>query len=151
VLVTEIESDDSKSQDAKAQGASSLGIVENGYRVLKTPVCASGCFSALSPATLFAVAMCGIDVDPLLAAAVAMDKRISKLAPLENPAALLAAIHYLLARKGKRLAVTAPYSESLDALAAWTARLWGETVGLEKLFFYARPLSGFAGDCCGRK
>jgi glucose-6-phosphate isomerase len=47
----------------------------------------------------------------------------------KNPAAMIAAIHWLLDQKGKQMAVMMPYSTSLYYLADWFRQLWAESLG----------------------
>src|SRR6185437_2712682 len=79
-----------------------------GYRTLEVPDGVGGRFSVLSAVGLFSAAMCGIDIDALMAGAAAMDKRLKDPDVLKNPAALIAAIHYALDGKGRHFAVMMP-------------------------------------------
>ena len=105
---------------------------DEGYRTLEVPEGVGGRFSVLSAVGLFSAAMCGIDIDALLQGAAAMDKRLKTGDLLENPAALIAAIHYLLNRKGKHISVMMPYSTSLYYLGDWFRQLWAESLGKRK-------------------
>jgi glucose-6-phosphate isomerase len=100
-----------------------------GYRTLEVPDGVGGRFSVLSAVGLFSAGMCGIDVDALMAGAAAMDKRLKDPDVLKNPAALIAAIHHLLDRKGKTMSVMMPYSTSLYYLGDWFRQLWAESLG----------------------
>lgn len=100
-----------------------------GYRTLEVPDGVGGRFSVLSAVGLFSAAMCGIDIDALMAGAADMDKRLKSDDLLKNPAALLAAIHYILNNKGKPMSVMMPYSTSLYYLADWFRQLWAESIG----------------------
>jgi glucose-6-phosphate isomerase len=73
--------------------------------------------------------MCGIDIEALMQGAADMDKRLKDPDPLNNPAAMIAAIHYLLDKKGKHISVMMPYSTSLYYLADWFRQLWAESLG----------------------
>src|SRR4029079_9305815 len=48
---------------------------------------------------------------------------------MSNPAAMIAAIHYLLDARGKKISVMMPYSTSLYSLADWYRQLWAESLG----------------------
>ncbi len=100
-----------------------------GYRTLEVPDGVGGRFSVLSAVGLFSAAMCGIDIDALLAGAADMDKRLKEGDLLKNPAAMIAAIHYLLNARGKNMSVMMPYSTSLYSLADWYRQLWAESIG----------------------
>jgi len=101
-----------------------------GYHTLAIPNNVGGRFSVLSPVGLFSAAMCGIDIDELLAGAAAMRKRIDTTDWLDNPACTLAAIKYIMfARKGKPIHVMMPYSNRLAGMADWYRQLWAESLG----------------------
>lgn len=102
---------------------------QEGYRTLEVPPGVGGRFSVMSAVGLFSAAMCGIDVDALMQGAAAMDKRCKENDPATNPAAMLAAIHYILNNKGKDIAVMMPYSTALYSLADWFRQLWAESLG----------------------
>jgi glucose-6-phosphate isomerase len=95
-----------------------------GYRMLDATPGPDGRFGALSPAGLFPVALCGVDVDGVLAGAQDMDRRLREPDPLRNPAALVAAAHYLLDARGVPAAgaTAAAFCASLNALAAWAGK-----------------------------
>jgi glucose-6-phosphate isomerase len=99
------------------------------YRTLEVPDGVGGRFSVLSAVGLFSAGMCGIDIEAILSGAQAMDKRLKDADVLKNPAALLAAIHYALERKGKNISVMMPYSTSLYYLGDWFRQLWAESLG----------------------
>jgi glucose-6-phosphate isomerase len=100
-----------------------------GYRTLEVPDGVGGRFSVLSAVGLFSAGMCGIDMEAILAGAAAMDKRVKDADVLKNPAALIAAIHYLLGQKGKNISVMMPYATSLYYLGDWFRQLWAESTG----------------------
>jgi glucose-6-phosphate isomerase len=102
---------------------------EDGLRTLEVPEGVGGRFSVLSPVGLFSAAMCGIDIDSLLAGARDMDARVSCEDFRKNPAAINAAIHYELYNRGKRISVMMPYSYALKDLADWYRQLWAESLG----------------------
>jgi glucose-6-phosphate isomerase len=100
-----------------------------GYRTLEVPEGVGGRFTVLSAVGLFSAGMCGIDIEAILAGAAAMDKRLKDADVYKNPAALLAAIHYALDRKGKNISVMMPYATSLYYLGDWFRQLWAESLG----------------------
>ncbi|MCJ7544291.1 MAG: glucose-6-phosphate isomerase [Phycisphaerae bacterium] len=102
----------------------------DGYATLVVPDNVGGRFSVLSPVGLFSAAMCGIDIDALLAGAEAMRQRAETLPWRQNPACMLAAISFLAATaKGKPIHVMMPYSNRLGGLADWYRQLWAESLG----------------------
>lgn len=103
---------------------------DDGYATLPVPGDVGGRFSVLSPVGLFSAAMCGIDIDALLAGAADMATKIKSAQPADNPACVLAAIKYLMyAEKGKGIHVMMPYSNRLAGLADWYRQLWAESLG----------------------
>jgi glucose-6-phosphate isomerase len=105
----------------------------DGYHMLPVPGSVGGRFSVLSPVGLFSAAMCGIDIDALLAGAAAMKQRVEVDDWRANPAAVLAAVKYLaFAAKGKPIHVMMPYSNRLYGLADWYRQLWAESLGKAK-------------------
>ncbi|MGE5612421.1 MAG: glucose-6-phosphate isomerase, partial [Bacillota bacterium] len=100
-----------------------------GYRTLEVPEGVGGRFSVLSAAGLFSAAMCGADIEAVMQGAIEMDKRVKDGDVMANPAAMIAAIHYLLLQKGKDISVMMPYSTSLYHLADWYRQLWAESLG----------------------
>jgi glucose-6-phosphate isomerase len=105
----------------------------DGYATLPVPQDVGGRFSVLSAVGLFSAAMCGIDIDALLAGAEAMKQRVEIPHWRENPACMLAAIQYVAyTAKGKTIHVMMPYSNRLLALADWYRQLWAESLGKSK-------------------
>jgi glucose-6-phosphate isomerase len=102
----------------------------DGYDMMPVPGDVGGRFSVLSPVGLFSAAMCGIDIEQLLAGAQAMNTRLAQADWQQSPGCLLAAIKYLMfARKGKPMHVMMPYSNRLYLLADWYRQLWAESLG----------------------
>jgi glucose-6-phosphate isomerase len=102
----------------------------DGFATLPVPGDVGGRFSVLSPVGLFSAALCGVDIDAMLAGAAAMKDRVENPEWRQNPAAVLAAVKYLAyAVKGKPLHVMMPYSNRLLLLADWYRQLWAESLG----------------------
>ena len=102
---------------------------ESGYRTLQVPDGVGGRFSILSPVGLLSAAVCGIDIDALLAGAAEMDKRVSSTDFYNNPAAINAAINRHYYERGKKISVMMPYSYALKDFADWYRQLWAESLG----------------------
>ncbi|PKN02289.1 MAG: glucose-6-phosphate isomerase [Elusimicrobia bacterium HGW-Elusimicrobia-1] len=101
-----------------------------GIESFDIPANVGGRFSALSPVGLISAAAAGIKIDKILSGAKAMDQKCSAAAnPLEDPAAVFAALNYLLYLKGKRICVMMPYSNALYPVADWFRQLWAESLG----------------------
>lgn len=104
-------------------------VKAEGYRTLEVPPGVGGRFSVLSAVGLFSAAMCGIDIQALMEGARDMDKRVKEPDVLKNPAAMIAAVHYVLNNRGKNMSVMMPYSNALYYLADWYRQLWAESLG----------------------
>jgi len=102
----------------------------DGYAILPIPEDVGGRFSVLSPVGLFSAAMCGIDIEELLAGAAAMKNRVESTEWRDNPGCTLGMIKFLMfTRKNKPIHVMMPYSNRLYALADWYRQLWAESLG----------------------
>ena len=117
--------------DAK-RGTLRTIATEQGLRSLEVPDGVGGRFSVLSAVGLFSAAMCGIDIDRLLAGARDMDARVSSEDFYKNPAAINAAINRHFYNHGKKISVMMPYSYHLKDLADWYRQLWAESLGKAK-------------------
>ena len=100
-----------------------------GFRSLEVPDGVGGRFSVLSPVGLLSAAVCGIDIDALLAGARTMDRRVSEGDFFANPAAVNAAIQVHYYYRGKPISVMMPYSYALKDLSDWYRQLWAESLG----------------------
>ncbi|MHC4755275.1 MAG: glucose-6-phosphate isomerase [Planctomycetota bacterium] len=105
---------------------------EHSLRTLDVPEGVGGRFSVLSAVGLFSAAMCGIDIDSLLAGARDMDLRVSDEDFFKNPAAINAVINYHFYNNGKTNCVMMPYCYALKDLVDWFRQLWAESLGKEK-------------------
>jgi glucose-6-phosphate isomerase len=117
--------------DAKKGTLRAIADQEN-LRSLTVPDGVGGRFSVLSAVGLLSAAVCGIDIEQLLAGAADMDKRVSTEDFYKNPAAINAAINFHFYNRGKRLSVMMPYSYALKDLADWFRQLWAESLGKAK-------------------
>ncbi len=116
----------------------------DGYATLPVPDGVGGRFSALSPVGLFSAAMCGVDIDALLAGAHDMDVRSSNPDLAANPAATLAAILCQLGTtKAKPNHVMMAYANGLYLLADWYRQIWAESLGKEKNLDGKTVFAGF--------
>jgi glucose-6-phosphate isomerase len=107
--------------------------------MLPVPENVGGRFSVLSPVGLLPAAVCGIDIDALLAGAARMDERCRSARLPDNPAGVLATLlHHADTAWGRPIHVLMPYSDRLRSLALWFQQLWAESLGK------ARTLEGDA-------
>ncbi|MBU1517939.1 MAG: glucose-6-phosphate isomerase [Planctomycetes bacterium] len=103
-----------------------------GFRNLQVPDGVGGRFSVLSAVGLLSAAVCGINIEQLLAGAAKMDKKVSLEDFYQNPAAVNAAINWHYYNIGKRISVMMPYSFALKDFADWYRQLWAESLGKAK-------------------
>ena len=99
---------------------------------LEVPQGVGGRFSVLSAVGLLSAAVCGIDIEQLLAGAAEMDKKVSQQSFYQNPAAVNAAINWHYYNRSKRISVMMPYSYALKDFADWYRQLWAESLGKAK-------------------
>lgn len=102
---------------------------ENHMRCFYVPDGVGGRFSELSPVGLLAAAVCGVDIEELLAGAAYMDKITQEPDIWKNPAYMSAALACLGMDKGCNISVLMPYADSLKYVADWFAQLWAESLG----------------------
>jgi glucose-6-phosphate isomerase len=97
---------------------------------LPIPSNVGGRFSVLTAVGLLPAFMLGIDVDGLLGGAASMAERCKGLKLRDNPAGMLAALHYLHHQhKRHNIHVMMPYADRLRAFSAWYVQLWAESLG----------------------
>ena len=103
---------------------------QEGYRTFPVPPGVDGRMTVLSAVGMLPAAICGCEVDALLAGARAMRVRTATGDVRENPAYLLAALCILTdTRLGKSILVTMPYADALFGLSDWFRQLWAESLG----------------------
>lgn len=88
-----------------------------------------GRFSELTPVGLLPAAVCGIDIEEMLAGAAYMDEICKEEDINKNPAYMAATLQYLAMQDGKNISVMMPYADSLKFMADWYAQLWAESLG----------------------
>ncbi|RZV12422.1 glucose-6-phosphate isomerase [Natrinema hispanicum] len=99
---------------------------------LKVPDGVPGRFSALSAVGMVAAAVCGHDLEALLAGAAAEAETLSG-SLFECPAYAYGATAYALDERGAGVNAMMPYAESLETSAEWFAQLWAESLGKDDL------------------
>jgi glucose-6-phosphate isomerase len=88
-----------------------------------------GRFSVLSAVGLLPAAMTGIRIEQLLSGAKTARRQILQSRLSANPALSLAAVQYLLNRKGRSQQVFYVYAQKLRYLADWYRQLLAESIG----------------------
>ncbi|WP_068550164.1 glucose-6-phosphate isomerase [Thermosulfidibacter takaii] len=102
---------------------------EEGLDSLPVPPNVGGRFSVLSSVGLFPIAFIGGNIDRLLEGARKALDACLRQGLEENPAWLIAALHYLHYENGKNIAVMMPYTERLGLFVSWWRQLWAESLG----------------------
>ena len=102
---------------------------EEGLKTFYIPRGVGGRFSEMSPVGLLSAAVCGIDIEEMLAGAAYMDEICQDESACENPAYMAATLQYLAMKSGKNISVMMPYADSLRYIADWYAQLWAESLG----------------------
>jgi glucose-6-phosphate isomerase len=102
----------------------------DGIPVFSIPPNVGGRFSVLTPVGLLPAALLGLDVEGLIAGAVAMRDRCAAGRFRENPALAFAALQWRAQREaGQGMHVLMPYSDAFRDLAPWFVQLWAESLG----------------------
>lgn len=111
-------------QIAEAEGIPAVPVPEN----------VGGRFSVLSPVGLLPAAVCGMDVEALVAGAGEMEERCRTPELHANPAGVLATLLWAADREqGRPIHVLMPYADRLRSTALWFQQLWAESLGKARL------------------
>lgn len=102
---------------------------EEGYKSFIIPAGVGGRFSELTPVGLLPAAMCGIDIEELLAGAAYMDELCKVEDTFTNPAHMYGLLQYISMEQGKNISIVMAYADSLKYIADWYAQLWAESLG----------------------
>ncbi len=100
-----------------------------GLKTFYIPRGVGGRFSELTPVGLLSAAVCGIDIEEMLAGAAFMDEICKEEDVYKNPVYMAATLQYLAMESGKNISVMMPYADSLKYMADWYAQLWAESLG----------------------
>lgn len=104
--------------------------LERGIPMLSIPPGVGGRYCIFSPVGLLPIALLGGDIAQFTRGAKEMDTACQNTNMEENPAALLAAVQFLLdTKRGYPLRVIMPYSARLEQLARWDQQLIAESLG----------------------
>lgn len=112
------------------KGALRKVAAAEGIPAFEVPANVGGRFSVLSPVGTVPAALLGLDVDGLIAGAVAMRDRCTSAALRDNPALAFAALQWHAHETaGQGAHVLMPYSDALRDLGPWFVQLWAESLG----------------------
>lgn len=102
---------------------------EEGIKAFDVPENVGGRFSVLTEVGLLPAALIGIDIHELLEGARKMRNFFLSTNFKDNLSFQIAAIEYLLGKKGKVMNVITPYSQRLIKFADWYRQLLAESIG----------------------
>lgn len=104
--------------------------LENKIRMLPIPSGVGGRFSIFTPVGLLPIALLGGDIDQFVQGAIDIDVSCTNATPDENPAAMLAAVQFLLdTKRDCKVRVIMPYSQRMESVARWNQQLIAESLG----------------------
>ena len=116
----------------KARGALKTLATQEGYATFVIPDDVGGRFSVLTPVGLLPLAVGGVDIEALVAGAVAMEKATAEGVSFEdNLAAQYAATRFELYKSGKKIEILGSYEPKLQNINEWWKQLYGESEGKE--------------------
>lgn len=108
--------------------------LDRGITMLPLPSDVGGRYSIFTPIGFLSLALLGGDTEAFAKGAVDMDTICQSTSLDENPAALLAAVQFLLDTKKKYpLRVIMPYSQRLESISRWGQQLIAESLGKNEL------------------
>lgn len=101
-----------------------------GINMLPIPQNVGGRYCIFTPVGLLPLALLDADIEKFVQGAIDMDNACQNELMDENPAALLAAVQYLLdTKKGYLIRVIMPYAQRLQSIARWNQQLVAESLG----------------------
>lgn len=104
--------------------------LQEGIEILPIAPGTGGRFSVFTPVGMLPLALLDGDVRQFVQGAIDMEELCRNETLEENPAALLAAVQFLLeTKKGYLLRVIMPYSARLQSIARWDQQLIAESLG----------------------
>jgi len=103
---------------------------ENDLKTFVVPDGVGGRFSELCPVGLLPAAVCGIDIEEMLAGAAYMMELCEEPDLYKNPGWMGGTLLTIaMTKKEKNIQVVMPYADSLKYMSDWYAQLWAESLG----------------------
>ncbi len=102
---------------------------EAGYETFVVPDNIGGRYSVLTAVGLLPIAVCGADLDSIMAGAAAQREEFLSAPYEENSALLYAAYRNIMYRKGKTTEILACYEPAFAMMSEWWKQLYGESEG----------------------
>ncbi len=113
----------------KARGTLKQLADENGYECFVIPDDVGGRFSVLTAVGLLPIAVCGADIDALMAGAAAAREEYMTPDLEKNDCYRYAAVRNALYCKGKAVELLVSYEPRFTMMAEWFKQLYGESEG----------------------
>ena len=110
------------------KGALRQMATEEGWETFVIPPSVGGRYSVLTAVGLLPMAVAGIDINAVMAAA-AEAKKIYDIRSFENPVWLYAAVRNLLYRRGKCIEILESFEPGFKMMGGWWQQLFGESEG----------------------
>ena len=110
------------------KGALRQMATEEGWETFVIPPNVGGRFSVLTAVGLLPMAVAGIDINAVMAAA-AEARKIYDIRSFENPVWLYAATRNLLYRRGKCIEILESFEPGFKMMGGWWQQLFGESEG----------------------
>ncbi len=113
----------------KARGTLKELADSEGYESFVVPDDVGGRFSVLTAVGLLPIAVCGADIDALMAGAAAAREKYSVCDIENNDCYKYAALRNILYRKGKSMEMLVSYEPRFTMMSEWFKQLFGESEG----------------------
>ena len=113
----------------KARGTLKQLADKNGYECFVIPDDVGGRFSVLTAVGLLPIAVCGADIDALMAGAAAAREEYMSTDLDNNDCYRYAAVRNALYRKGKAVEMLVSYEPRFTMMSEWFKQLYGESEG----------------------
>lgn len=113
----------------KARGTLKQLATKEGYETFVVPDDVGGRYSVLTAVGLLPIAVCGADIDALMAGAARAQKEYSNPDLETNECYKYAAIRNILYRKGKEIEILVSYEPCYTLMCEWWKQLFGESEG----------------------
>lgn len=111
-----------------AKGALRQMANEEGWESFVIPPSVGGRYSVLTAVGLLPMAVAGIDINAVMAAA-AEARSVYNIRSFDNPVWLYAAVRNLLYRQGKRIEILESFEPGFKMMGGWWQQLFGESEG----------------------
>ena len=120
----------------KARGTLKELADREGWETFVIPDDVGGRFSVLTAVGLLPIAVCGADIDALMAGAAQAREELSVCDLTQNQCYRYAALRNILNRKGKSVELMVSYEPSFAMMAEWYKQLFGESEGKDNKGLY---------------